>query len=887
MSAPVLRHFDPSLHTAVHVDGSQNAVGEVLLQWQENEDNPRPVAFMSRKLSGVQYRYDARNVEALAAQMALTTWCTLLLGEFFEIFSDHDSLQYLFTQKFPSQRIFRLCEFLADGNFEEVKYVPGPQNVYFLSRPWEATEDEPASFHMLVKRWPKPKSCWPTKTRPVQPSVIVMPTWQNQLAVRDKDRASGLRSLARTSTKTSAETARQAIRAVSCVSGHQPLMASSRRVDYWRADYEDSAHQWEQVNGWPYSWIWLSLLPARDRWHVPHFESLGNFGVWQGVSGGTVILADSGPVLQGPHHLGVIQQSTGASHLITEIQKAVTTDSYLSGVLQLVLDSNYNLFRDFFLDVRETLCYQQVEDACPRVCVPAVFQEAVLRAAHGDSTLAGHPGIIRTTAAVSHAFYWPGLHADVMNFVRTCKTCAASKSSNHQRLGMETYSAIPIQPLTSWDMDLIGPMPRSKDGNEWIVTLVDRTSKTAHKHTFAEDLAKLTFKEICCQFGLPQHLTMDNAVRFVSSLWKSLWHICGTKLRFTSSYYPQADPAERANHQVLEALRAVVTVVQYDEWNRALTHITFSLNNHISTATRTSPFEFAHGFTARTQLTLGITDDRPLPVDMKTSKCRQDYDHAKDMARKVLHRHQAAADHMAGAQVRLGQMLAKRVTPACIKVGDLLWMDSKHTPNDVPYKLTARWFSPFKVLKVRGAQAILDLPPLFGKTHNRINMSWLKFFEARDAELGEADAAPEPLLGHDGVMHYEIKRICNARTHKKVRELWVEWQGYDQSQNGWVSRESLMQDVPALVWAFERNPSNFTPRASAPKRASVVPRSVSVVHTSGRIVTSPALVAAVSGPIVMVTPKNKVQSQTTKSVVVSLGHSSVGNPRTGLRSQKG
>ena len=147
-------------------------------------------------------------------------------------------------------------------------------------------------------------------------------------------------------------------------------------------------------------------------------------------------------------------------------------------------------------------------------------------------------------------------------------------------------------------------------------------------------MAKLTFKEICCRFGLPQNLTMDNDVRFVSSLWKSLWHICGTKLRFTSNYHPQADPAERTNRQVLEALRAAVTtLVQYNEWDRALPHITFSLNNHVSMATRMSPFEFAHRFTA----TLGLTDDRPLPVDMKTSKCRQDYDPAKDMARKVLH----------------------------------------------------------------------------------------------------------------------------------------------------------------------------------------------------------------------------------------------------------
>jgi len=131
-----------------------------------------------------------------------------------------------------------------------------------------------------------------------------------------------------------------------------------------------------------------------------------------------VFPATTGPILQGPHHLGVIQQSTGASNLITEIQKAVATDSYLSGVLQSVMDSDDNFFRDFFLDVRETLCYQQMDDTRPRVCVPAVCREAVLRAAHGDSKLAGHTDIDRTTAAVSHAFFWPGLHADVAHFVR-------------------------------------------------------------------------------------------------------------------------------------------------------------------------------------------------------------------------------------------------------------------------------------------------------------------------------------------------------------------------------------------------------------------------------------------------------------------------------------
>lgn len=78
--APVLRHFDPTLRTAIHVDASTNAVGAVLLQWEEGDLKPRPVAFLSRKLSGAQYRYDSRNVEALAAQVALSEWRHLLYG---------------------------------------------------------------------------------------------------------------------------------------------------------------------------------------------------------------------------------------------------------------------------------------------------------------------------------------------------------------------------------------------------------------------------------------------------------------------------------------------------------------------------------------------------------------------------------------------------------------------------------------------------------------------------------------------------------------------------------------------------------------------------------------------------------------------------------------
>jgi len=77
-------------------------------------------------------------------------------------------------------------------------------------------------------------------------------------------------------------------------------------------------------------------------------------------------------------------------------------------------------------------------------------------------------------------------------------------------------------------MNLIGLLPATKKGHTWIMTWVDHTSKTivaaAAKDSdmSSEALALMTFREICCWFGLPLNLTLDNDVKFVSSLWQSL-----------------------------------------------------------------------------------------------------------------------------------------------------------------------------------------------------------------------------------------------------------------------------------------------------------------------------------------------------------------------------
>jgi len=296
--------------------------------------------------------------------------------------------------------------------------------------------------------------------------------------------------------------------------------------------------------------------------------------------------------------LAAITASTPSSSLLPDLLGAQQKDPFLQQVMEGVRGSDDGVWRDFFCNQEGFLCYQRDGDAVPRLCVPKASRDAILHAAHGEA-LVGHPGVTRTAANIAQFFWWPNLFRDVGHFVRSCRTCATAKNAAGLQLGVDNFSSVPVQPFSHWSMDLIGPLPKSRSGNDLILTWVDRTSKMIvaralrQGNSSAKALAELTFEAICCRFGLPARLTHDNDVRF-RSLWKELWRLLNTKITCTSAYNPQADPAERANRQVLEALRAAVaSVTDFDQWDQALPHLCFGLNTHPSSATNTSPFELA------------------------------------------------------------------------------------------------------------------------------------------------------------------------------------------------------------------------------------------------------------------------------------------------------
>ena len=86
------------------------------------------MAYGSQQLKNHKQNYPTHDMELAAIVFALKIWCHYLYGEQFEVFSNHKSLKYIFTQRDLNMRQRRWIEYLEDYDFT-LRYHPGKANV--------------------------------------------------------------------------------------------------------------------------------------------------------------------------------------------------------------------------------------------------------------------------------------------------------------------------------------------------------------------------------------------------------------------------------------------------------------------------------------------------------------------------------------------------------------------------------------------------------------------------------------------------------------------------------------------------------------------------------------------------------------------------------------
>jgi hypothetical protein len=121
-SAPVLTQSDMSKPFEVFCDVSGTGLGCMLMQ--ENQ----VIAYASRALRPHEKNYPTHDLELAAVVHALKLWRHYLMGNRCNIYTDHKSLKYIFTQSDMNMRQRRWLELIKDCDLE-VHYHPGKANV--------------------------------------------------------------------------------------------------------------------------------------------------------------------------------------------------------------------------------------------------------------------------------------------------------------------------------------------------------------------------------------------------------------------------------------------------------------------------------------------------------------------------------------------------------------------------------------------------------------------------------------------------------------------------------------------------------------------------------------------------------------------------------------
>ena len=106
----------------MYCDTSKDGLRCVLMQ------SERVVAYGSRQLKNHEQNYPTHDLVLAAIVFALKIWRHYLYGEQLEVFSYHESLKYIYTQRDLNMRQRRWMEYLEDYDFT-LHYHLGKANV--------------------------------------------------------------------------------------------------------------------------------------------------------------------------------------------------------------------------------------------------------------------------------------------------------------------------------------------------------------------------------------------------------------------------------------------------------------------------------------------------------------------------------------------------------------------------------------------------------------------------------------------------------------------------------------------------------------------------------------------------------------------------------------
>lgn len=237
-----------------------------------------------------------------------------------------------------------------------------------------------------------------------------------------------------------------------------------------------------------------------------------------------------------------------------------------------------------------------------QIVVPKSYRQDILSMAH-ETPLAGHMGITKTRQKILNHFYWPSLRKDVVEFCKSCHACQIVGKPN------QTIPKAPLQPIPAVQepfsriiIDCVGPLPKTRSGNEYLLTIMCASTRFPEAIPLRNIKAKTIVKALTKFFtlvGLPSSIQSDQGSNFMSGVFQQVMHELGITQYRSSAYRPQSPGALERWHQTLKTMMRIYCFETEKDWDEGIHLLLFAARELVQESLGFSPFELVFGHTVR------------------------------------------------------------------------------------------------------------------------------------------------------------------------------------------------------------------------------------------------------------------------------------------------
>lgn len=324
-----------------------------------------------------------------------------------------------------------------------------------------------------------------------------------------------------------------------------------------------------------------------------------------------------------------------------------------------------------------------------RVVVPNTLIPNVMKEAHS-----AHLSINKTYKVIQKTFYWKGMYADIKNFCLNCVQCNLYKTRVINKNPLTPVSKN-YQPGECIAIDIVGKLPRSNNGHNFIVTIIDYFSRYFEAYPVRNITANAIINCVnryIASYGLPKIIISDNGTQFKSREFGQLMQALAIEHRQSSIYYPMGNSTIERSHRTMKEAVAALSNESFS-WHENLLFFKLHYNATIHRATGFSPSMLFFCRELRTPFysneEIKLTESHPKYIKEKISEINK--------IRRVALQNQKNVD------LEYNKINENR-HPKELNVGDVVFVKSFTPPNTFGPKQTG----PYTVLKkVRNNNFIL------------------------------------------------------------------------------------------------------------------------------------------------------------------------------------